>query len=772
MNITMTPWEELSQRYIREIKTATHLYQKTRHLKSRLSTAEVGEVGIELDKLSTSMDSLNRTRRRLEQGEFRIAVVGLEKAGKSTFVNAWLGHDLLPSDTSRCTFTTTQLFSVLNAREQRLVIHTKSPDEFQDYLAELTTVAQGEGDTARRAKEDLKTISENRTSLDEVISVGERSISFVELSDIKDQLVHYVASPEIAHAVREAHLYTSRLASANGVVFYDVPGLNSGLGKHIEESREMLKDCDAIICIQRSKTPSLEASEQQLIEFAKSGDAQVSLADKLFVFLGQIDIEGSAESLSENIEKAYGEWSERAQLPRDHLVAGTAAGHLMMIDAASDKLYKQVGSKEKMSSALQDLRGAQSDTELVEACGVNALKDRITQYLQHERGQVLSVRCDETLRKVRTCAEQLFNETRKRYPEDPEVAERKAEEQRRRALNTWWRTRWNKAKRSAYDRCDELISEGVSLKELRTHYTQEVAGILSDLEHRQESARSLLFGANADKDCVHTNVEWRARLREETQRAIGDLAATLTNGFLGELRELMNTFKQLLWGSEIVEVELMGDIQQFNRRITHGLETLFLRFSIPIIDVFIQHPLATESRKKLIKNSLIDLDIVDQYYDGEEPALEQIKLSAKYSRFLMRNPLLRQAVLRIPVEKLSGNASDFRKNDYPKMAKTVEEVIEEVEGDLDLVERYLIESIFSASGLTGYFRQELSRLRDRFMSPHLEDAARAIMDGLYHDRDPLLMNELPAELRITGINIEVSNALKELRTALGRGSIS
>jgi ribosome biogenesis GTPase A len=174
--ITMTPWEELSQRYIREIKSAAHLYQKTRHLKGRLSTAEVGEIGAEIDRLADSMASLNRTRRRLEQGEFRIAVVGLEKAGKSTFVNAWLGHDLLPSDTQRCTFTTTQLFSVLKPREQRLVVHTKSPEEFQSYIEELSKATEDESDAGRRAREDLNTIEAHRASLDEVISVGERVI--------------------------------------------------------------------------------------------------------------------------------------------------------------------------------------------------------------------------------------------------------------------------------------------------------------------------------------------------------------------------------------------------------------------------------------------------------------------------------------------------------------------------------------------------------------------------------------------------------------------
>ncbi|MBM4291149.1 MAG: hypothetical protein FJ138_06630 [Deltaproteobacteria bacterium] len=775
MSPSITPWAELSQRYIQEIKRAAHIYHKARHLKSRLSPGESGETGAALDQLSLQMEALERTRRRLEQGEFRIAVVGLEKAGKSTFVNAWLGYDLLPSDTSRCTFTTTQVFSVLNSHEQRLDVHTKTHDEFNAYISDLKALASKDGDNARRAQADLRTIEEHRANLDEVIAQGRRTFPFSELSDIKENLELYVASPEIAHAVREAHLHTSRLASADGVVFYDVPGLNSGLGKHIEESREMLKDCDAIICIQRSKTPSLEASEQQLIEFARRGDSEVSLADKLFVFLGQIDIEGSAASLSENTEKAYREWQTRAELPRDHLISGTAAGHLMMTNVASDKLFKQVGSREKMATALRDLCGAQGDEALVEACGVGRLKSRVAHYLEHERGHVLSARCDKTLQKIREASERLFNETRQRYPDDPALAERQAEEGRRRKLNEWWRGRWESARKKAYERCEQLITEEVSLNDLREQYTKGVNELFSTLYHRQEEPRDRLFDSRKDQDIGGSNIEWRRRLRTEAQQAIGALATTLTGGFQRELETLMRSFREELWGSDQITICLIGDLQSFEKRVTHGLETLFLRFALPLINVFIQHPVNTESRKKLIKESSLDLSIIDDYYKGKEEALNQSSQLAKHGVALLTHPLLRQAVLKIPVKPgdLNSSSEPFRLEEYPKTAKERNEVITEVEGDLSIVARYIIEAVFSASGLTGYFRQELSRLRDRFMSHELEDLARAIMDGLYHSRDPRLLNEpdFPAELRTKGANLDISAALKELREALSRSVI-
>lgn len=44
---------------------------------------------------------------KLDKNEFEIAIVGLEKAGKSTFGNALMGNRILPDADERCTYTST-----------------------------------------------------------------------------------------------------------------------------------------------------------------------------------------------------------------------------------------------------------------------------------------------------------------------------------------------------------------------------------------------------------------------------------------------------------------------------------------------------------------------------------------------------------------------------------------------------------------------------------------------------------------------------------------
>ena len=82
------------------------------------------------DALLQEYEPTRRQLARLKKREFRIAVVGLEKAGKSTFINAWLDCDLLPAKGGRCTFTTTQIYSVENESEQRLEVQVKTEEQF------------------------------------------------------------------------------------------------------------------------------------------------------------------------------------------------------------------------------------------------------------------------------------------------------------------------------------------------------------------------------------------------------------------------------------------------------------------------------------------------------------------------------------------------------------------------------------------------------------------------------------------------------------------
>lgn len=62
-------------------------------------------------KLHAVKEEANKLLKKLENNEFEISIVGLEKAGKSSFANALMGNDILPSKEARCTYTSTSIRS-------------------------------------------------------------------------------------------------------------------------------------------------------------------------------------------------------------------------------------------------------------------------------------------------------------------------------------------------------------------------------------------------------------------------------------------------------------------------------------------------------------------------------------------------------------------------------------------------------------------------------------------------------------------------------------
>ena len=68
-----------------------------------------------------------RLLRKLRSQEFEIAVVGLEKAGKSTLSNALIRVNVLPAESERCTYTKTEIRS---GTEDRAWVEFYTPEEF------------------------------------------------------------------------------------------------------------------------------------------------------------------------------------------------------------------------------------------------------------------------------------------------------------------------------------------------------------------------------------------------------------------------------------------------------------------------------------------------------------------------------------------------------------------------------------------------------------------------------------------------------------------
>ncbi len=165
----------------------------------------------------------------------------------------------------------------------------------------------------------------------------------------------------------------------------------------------------------------------------------------------------------------------------------------------------------------------------------------------------------------------------------------------------------------------------------------------------------------------------------------------------------------------------------------------------------------------IIKRLGPDIEILDNYYSGESPEFKTLKRFANYGMKLLYDLTIREKVLGIQeiveIVEIAGQAA--------QPALTPEALlIREVEADLKAVEVYLKEAIFEAAGFRQYCSQELDRLRDKFINSQAVWSGVATNEWL--GENPLLLSELPDNLKKLEVNLEVSDRLRQLTIALDK----
>jgi hypothetical protein len=693
-------------------------------------------------------------------------------------VNAWLGSDLLPAKTARCTFTTTQIYSVQDQNEQRLETLPKTDAQYQAYQADLREQTQSpDKSAAQKAENDLRVMESHNGTLREIINEGKKTYSFSRLEEIKSNLSRYVADERYAHAMQEARLYTSQLAAVDGVVFYDVPGLDSGLAKHIEESKEMLADCDAIILVQR-RDIDLKAHEQDLIKFGATGDPYLKLADKLFVFWGQVDLQPSKDVLQDNWQQLLEKWAA-VEIPEHRIVSGSAGAHLVLQGFE----IPQVGTLEQTLHKMNSLTGLTSHEDLKHATGISELQSRIQNYLDNERTALLKKRCDGMIGDILKTARDIYQTVAAVYPEDPEQAKRAQEDNNYIEFHQWWHNRWQKIRADVNNRFKDGNEQSIKNRQVfRARYDELVKEKITALPSRQLEQRQVTFDSvsNPVFDAAKANIYWREKLHSDIRNMIADLAKNLAVELQQEALYLIQELEKQLWHSKAVKTKLVNNDALYISLLEHSLNTLFLRFARPVVELLIRAPVGSQTRKEARKKMGADIEIIDNYYSGEEPALERLCQYANHGVTLLTDNQKRKEVLGVSANAVIDSfiASNPFVNIALNTAKTVvnelnealtneqDTMISEVEADIRVLEHYLIYGIFEASGFSAFCQQELDNLRDSFLDVDNVGYWTGVVRNEWQGGNAALLQELPALLQSLKFNIETSDRLKQLRVSL------
>ncbi len=272
---------------------------------------------------------------RVCNNSFEIAIVGLEKAGKSTFANALIGLDILPAKEERCTYTSScvkyadqtyaevEYYTVEEFNERFESNLRALGADFDSYeygrvtLAELEAkINENDLDANRRnILEDVSDMIRSEFAIMPLLGKSDQHFNEASMKDAEFRNLiqnpdrtdgEYVPKPSFA--VKKITVYSDKLEDMRNCIIYDVPGFDSPTAIHMEQTKERMDKADAIILIANASKPSLTGPQLTIFSSAVDSD-NIPFNEKVFVFANRADeskdLEYNMGTLKNDLDKYH-----------------------------------------------------------------------------------------------------------------------------------------------------------------------------------------------------------------------------------------------------------------------------------------------------------------------------------------------------------------------------------------------------------------------------------------------------------------------------------
>jgi len=404
-------------------KILTNISEVTKEIFSVVGDEPIidGEKEAEIKKYS---DSCAIYYNKLVKNTFEIAIVGLEKSGKSSFGNALIKADILPSKSVRCTFTSTQLeygtedeavvefytrteftelFSgMLKAVEypeaEKISFESLTQEQIDDYFEKLQSSNPNLYKIHNvRTGEDIKNVIKGKEKISKLLDLPKKIYN-------KDQLkmtdfTKFIIDPILSRAVKKVRIKSSQLKEMENCIIYDVPGFDSPTKIHEDQTLERLREADAIILVTNvGKNPNLRGTELQIL--LRNCDADgIQLKDKLFIYGNQIDTVNNFDDARKNAFVLQHDAKKYDIAKKGRIIIGSALAYL-----EENKISNSEESMKKLKTFnIQN--------------GIEAVKKSLIDYYKNDRFEILKTRINKNIGSLRNLFETIIVENSKEYSE-------------------------------------------------------------------------------------------------------------------------------------------------------------------------------------------------------------------------------------------------------------------------------------------------------------------------------------------------------------------
>ena len=730
----------------------------------RILSVDPDQLVISYDERAQIEKLIGRDERllaKLRSQEFEIAIVGLEKAGKSTLSNALIRVNVLPAESERCTYTKTEIRS---GKEDRAEVEFYSPEEFSsNFDSQLRQIGYkpcslsdfsssdfesfckdlSEKDPAKYSLygsstiPDIRAMSENRRDI--LPFLGRETLTFTGKDQLKstefrkfitgfrqDNTDSQSLRGGFPYAVKSIRIESRDLGDdMKTAVLLDVPGFDSPTQLHREQTEETLRSADAIIFVSNvGDKPNLNDSQISMLRKSDVDDDGIRLRDKAFVFGNKLDMANNEADASKNKDVLRTEVTDKYQIARPgRVIFGSAEAYLIR-EGLDDSEWS-----DSILSNIDLYNGGRT--------GVEDLKSALKEYYAADRLHVMERRAANTRAKISELLKGILEKCRS-ADESPVSAAGQLFVEIKDAIETFCSEVWDVGN----DFKKEIVAERPFTGKLR--------------EQIGESAGS----GTADSSCFYhvTDREFLAAQRSQNSSVSANVTDSYVQKIDSELRDMVRT--RLSHDAELLAVdEIKKESDELHRRIVQKLvscltvkddakadaekaadefirnfdsgrdfrfefRALIERFSGKLIDGIINRPFGSEERIKFIINNIPEFCMLANYYNFSVTKDADQYVSPMESRFF---PLI--------IAHISGASGD-------------------------------------AGELVGKFMTDPAVIKDVSkygwqddLSPEKKDQYVNMLKGIPYDRAKVIMAKLKDSVRAAasrGQSISISQMLTEL----------
>lgn len=276
------------------------------------------------ERLQNLLKDIRAKAEKVKADRFNIMIAGESKSGKSTFINAYLGVELLPMDVKQCTSAIVEIkwgekFSVKATYADGRIEEISGDDEVRTFLKKNAALDDEHRDipvptinseilvkSGLRARAKGTTISIRKAEVDEMLKAPEViGANIHNLPDYNERIMAYINSKKDTwqDIVTKIEIFFPFGEELRGIEIIDSPGV-CARGGVAEITAKYIEEADAIIFLKPVIGQSLEST--QFSQFMENVSVERN-KNALFLVLTHIATKNEADlrRLEEEANKQF-----------------------------------------------------------------------------------------------------------------------------------------------------------------------------------------------------------------------------------------------------------------------------------------------------------------------------------------------------------------------------------------------------------------------------------------------------------------------------------